>query len=54
MASKACLEGQRRRRERLESLRKHHAERESLRQKRRLEANQNGARIRYLDSNGKG
>ena len=48
MACKACLEGQRRRRERLERLREHHAERE----KRRLEANQNGSKVKFLDSNG--
>lgn len=54
MACKACLEGKRRRKERLESLRKHKAARAAELERRRQEANQNGSKVKFLNSNGEG
>lgn len=47
---RACAEGRRRRRERLEKLRQHHAEREAKRQE--LNRQNINSKIRYLDNNG--
>lgn len=50
MACKACLKNQLRRRQRLENLRQHHAEREAKRQE--LNRQNINSKIRYLDKNG--
>ena len=52
MACKACFEARARRKARLESRRKHDAERHQRRQEQIAKAKQNGVRIIYTDAGG--